>query len=106
MRLHDNQSRFIFWSILSYAHSYICSVSLVSNLPFFVQLAIAVFYFKPGGSGHLSQRVTVSVFLIIYYLARVFLICISSTNSMFHAGKWVRAILNLFLYILASHVSS
>ncbi|CAL9017759.1 unnamed protein product, partial [Prunus brigantina] len=77
------------------------AVSLMLPIP---QLAIAVFYFKLGDFGHLGQRVTVSVFLIIYYLARVFLICISSTNNMYRAGKWVRATLNLFFYILASHV--
>ncbi|XP_021801023.1 cyclic nucleotide-gated ion channel 1-like [Prunus avium] len=79
------------------------AVSLMLPIP---QLAIAVFYFKPGGSGHFSQRVTVSVFLIIYYLARVSLIYIFSTDNMYHARKWVRATLNLFFYILASHVSS
>ncbi|CAB4273228.1 unnamed protein product [Prunus armeniaca] len=39
------------------------------------QLAIVVFFFKSGGSGHFGQRVTtVNVFLVMHYLTRVFLI--------------------------------
>ncbi|PQM32643.1 cyclic nucleotide-gated ion channel 1-like [Prunus yedoensis var. nudiflora] len=78
------------------------AISLMLPIP---QLAIAVFYFKLGGSGHFGQRVTVSVFLIIYYLASNF-----GTNLQTSSYEWENFFavvisitgLLLFLYLLGN----
>ncbi|CAL9016950.1 unnamed protein product [Prunus brigantina] len=69
------------------------------------QLAIVVFFFKSGGFGHFGQRVTtMNVFLVMHYLARVFLIYRFSNNLKNKTKTGVQAALCFFFYVLSSHV--
>ncbi|XP_034214063.1 cyclic nucleotide-gated ion channel 1-like [Prunus dulcis] len=70
------------------------------------QLAIAVSFFKPGGSGHLGQIVTVNIFLFLYYVARIVLIRIYSqkVKYQYNIGIWFRASFNFFFYMVASNI--
>ncbi|XP_021825371.1 cyclic nucleotide-gated ion channel 1-like [Prunus avium] len=100
-RLYPNVDLY-FVDLLYYSFvSLLVAVFLILPIP---QLAIVVFFFKSGGSGHFGQRVTVNIFLFIYYVARVFLIFIYSQNLKYKTGKWVRASFNFLLYIIASNV--
>ncbi|CAB4307103.1 unnamed protein product [Prunus armeniaca] len=82
--------------------SILIGVFLILPIP---QLAIVVFFFKSGGSGHFSQRVTtVNVFLVMHYLARVFLIYRFGKNLKYKTETGVQAAFYFFFYVLANHV--
>ncbi|XP_008225852.2 PREDICTED: cyclic nucleotide-gated ion channel 1-like [Prunus mume] len=69
------------------------------------QLAILVFFFKSGGSGHFGRRVTtLNVFLVMHYPARVFLIYRFSKYLKNKTKTGVQAALYFFFYVLSSHV--
>ncbi|ONI14121.1 hypothetical protein PRUPE_4G263700 [Prunus persica] len=88
--------------LLECFRSILIGVFLILPIP---QLAIVVFFFKSGGSGHFGQTVTtVNVFLVMHYLARVFLIYTFSKYLKNKTKTGVQAALYFFFYILSSHV--
>ncbi|VVA37016.1 PREDICTED: cyclic [Prunus dulcis] len=55
-------------------------------------------------SGYSKPRKAVNFFLLSQYLPRIYRIVLSSTELTRTIGIWVKALFNLFLYIIASHV--
>ncbi|XP_008225619.1 PREDICTED: cyclic nucleotide-gated ion channel 1-like [Prunus mume] len=55
-------------------------------------------------SGYSEPTKAVNFFLLSQYLPRIYRIILSSTELTRTIGIWVKALFNLFLYIIASHV--
>ncbi|KAI5331643.1 hypothetical protein L3X38_021769 [Prunus dulcis] len=68
------------------------------------QLLVGSLFFKMRGPGYLERRKAVNFCLLSQYLPRIYRIILSSKELTRTAGIRVKALFNLFLYILASHV--
>ncbi|KAM1142277.1 hypothetical protein ACFX19_042824 [Malus domestica] len=68
------------------------------------QLIILMFYPKEG-SGFVENTMFVNVFLLGQYVPRIFRIHLSAKAFKMMNGIWPKGLFNLFLYILAGHVS-
>ncbi|CAB4306977.1 unnamed protein product [Prunus armeniaca] len=68
------------------------------------QLLVGYLFFEMRRSGYLERRKVVNFFLLSQYLPRIYRIVLSSKELTRTAGIRVKALFNLFLYILASHV--
>lgn len=93
----------MWWLVLDFNYLHADRLSLL----LFVQVAIIVGFFGTKGSSGTRvfiQRTIINVALVLQYLPRVAQIYLSSKKFRM-SGKWIKPSLNLFLYLLASHVS-
>ncbi|XP_062003279.1 cyclic nucleotide-gated ion channel 1-like isoform X2 [Rosa rugosa] len=77
--------------------------SILAVFPMSQLLLISVF-FEMRCHGHLRHRKILNFFVLAQYLPRIYRIYLSSQKLRQTTGIWTKALLNFFLYILASHV--
>ncbi|ONI11860.1 hypothetical protein PRUPE_4G130500 [Prunus persica] len=68
------------------------------------QLLVVKVFSKTRGWGYLERRKVLNSFLLSQYFARIGRIILSSKQLTWTTGIRMKAVFNLFLYILASHV--
>ncbi|KAI5332552.1 hypothetical protein L3X38_022681 [Prunus dulcis] len=68
------------------------------------QLLVVKVFSKMRGRGYLERRKVLNSFLLSQYFARIGRIILSSKQLTWTTGIRMKAVFNLFLYILASHV--
>ncbi|KAI5331642.1 hypothetical protein L3X38_021768 [Prunus dulcis] len=78
-------------------------IDLLSVFPTPQVLVVKVFY-QMRGRRFLEGRMVVNFFLLSQYFPRIYLIILTSKKLKGTTGIKVKALFNLFLYILASHV--
>lgn len=89
----------------------VASLTLIVNIFFlFVQVVILIIIPKLGGSETLNTKNLLKFVVLFQYLPRVVRIYplyteVTRTSGILTETAWAGAALNLFLYMLASHVS-